>query len=117
MAIKTNIEALRDAMAAAMRQDSSIIVMGEDVGQRGGVFRATEGLYAEFGPHRVIDSPLSELSIVGVGIGMALNGLLPICEIQFADFIHLLISVKIYDHDIGVLDLLFDSQCPLEPIG
>jgi 2-oxoisovalerate dehydrogenase E1 component beta subunit len=88
MAIKTNIEALRDAMASAMRRDPSVIITGEDVGPRGGVFRATEGFYAEFGPARVIDSPLSELSIVGVGIGMALNGLHPICEIQFADFIH-----------------------------
>lgn len=88
MPIKTNIEALRETMAAEMRRDGRIIITGEDVGPRGGVFRATEGLYAEFGPGRVIDSPLAELSIVGVGIGMALNGLLPICEIQFADFIH-----------------------------
>src|SRR5512135_2046575 len=88
MPIKTNIEALRDTMAEAMRRDSRIIITGEDVGPRGGVFRATEGLFAEFGPNRVIDSPLSELSIVAVGIGMALNGLHPICEIQFADFIH-----------------------------
>ncbi len=88
MPIKTNIEALRETMAAEMRRDPRIIITGEDVGPRGGVFRATEGLYAEFGPSRVIDSPLAELSIIGVGIGMALNGLRPICEIQFADFIH-----------------------------
>ncbi len=88
MPIKTNIEALRETMAAEMRRDPRIIITGEDVGPRGGVFRATEGLYAEFGPGRVIDSPLAELSIIGVGIGMALNGLRPICEIQFADFIH-----------------------------
>ena len=88
MPIKTNIEALRATMAAEMRRDPTIIITGEDVGQRGGVFRATEGLYAEFGPSRVIDSPLSELSIVGVGIGLALNGIRPICEIQFADFIY-----------------------------
>ncbi len=87
MSTKSNIEALRDTMAEEMRRDPSIIITGEDVGPRGGVFRATEGLYAEFGPGRVIDSPLSELSIVGVGIGMALNGIRPICEIQFADFI------------------------------
>ena len=88
MAIKTNIEALRDTMAEAMRRDPSIIIVGEDVGPRGGVFRATQGLYDEFGPDRVIDSPLAELSIIGVGIGLALNGIRPICEIQFADFIH-----------------------------
>jgi 2-oxoisovalerate dehydrogenase E1 component beta subunit len=88
MPVKSNIEALRDTMAAEMRRDPTIVITGEDVGPRGGVFRATEGLFAEFGPSRVIDSPLSELSIVGVGIGMALNGIRPICEIQFADFIH-----------------------------
>ena len=88
MPVKSNIEALRDTMAAEMRRDPTIIITGEDVGPRGGVFRATEGLFNEFGPSRVIDSPLSELSIVGVGIGMALNGIRPICEIQFADFIH-----------------------------
>ena len=87
MAIKTNIEALRDTMAQEMRRDPTIIITGEDVGPRGGVFRATQGLFAEFGPDRVIDSPLSELSIIAVGIDMALNGLRPICEIQFADFI------------------------------
>ncbi len=88
MSVKSNIEALRETMAAEMRRDPTIIITGEDVGPRGGVFRATEGLFAEFGPSRVIDSPLSELSIVGVGVGMALNGVRPICEIQFADFIH-----------------------------
>jgi 2-oxoisovalerate dehydrogenase E1 component beta subunit len=88
MPVKSNIEALRDTMAAEMRRDPTIIITGEDVGPRGGVFRATEGLFNEFGPSRVIDSPLSELSIIGVGIGMALNGIRPICEIQFADFIH-----------------------------
>lgn len=88
MPVKTNIEALRETLAAEMRRDATIIITGEDVGPRGGVFRATEGLFAEFGPSRVIDSPLSELSIVGVGIGLALNGIRPVCEIQFADFIH-----------------------------
>ncbi len=88
MPIKTNIEALNETLAAEMRRDTRIIITGEDVGQRGGVFRATKGLFEEFGPDRVIDSPLAELSIIGVGIGMALNGLRPICEIQFADFIH-----------------------------
>jgi len=88
MPVRTNIEALRETLAAEMRRDPTIVITGEDVGRRGGVFRATEGLYTEFGPSRVIDSPLSELSIIGVGIGLALNGIRPICEIQFADFIH-----------------------------
>jgi 2-oxoisovalerate dehydrogenase E1 component beta subunit len=88
MAVKTNIEALRDTMFEEMRRDERIVVLGEDVGVRGGVFRATEGLIEEFGPERVIDAPLAELSIVGVGIGLALNGMRPIAEIQFADFIY-----------------------------
>ncbi len=88
MTVKTNIQALRDAMFEEMRRDERIVVLGEDVGVRGGVFRATEGLIEEFGAERVIDSPLSELSIVAVGIGMALKGMRPVAEIQFADFIY-----------------------------
>lgn len=87
MAVKNIVETVRDTLAAEMRRDPRIVVVGEDVGPRGGVFRATQGLYDEFGPNRVIDSPLSESSIVAVGIGMALHGLRPVCEIQFADFI------------------------------
>ncbi len=87
MAIKTNLQAVRDTLMEIMERDPSVVVMGEDVGPRGGVFRATQGLYEKFGPERVIDTPLAELSIVAVGLGMALNGYRPICEIQFADFI------------------------------
>jgi 2-oxoisovalerate dehydrogenase E1 component beta subunit len=87
MTLKTNIDALRDTMEEEMRRDDRIVVLGEDVGVRGGVFRATEGLFEKFGADRVIDSPLSELSIVAVGIGLALKGMRPIAEIQFADFI------------------------------
>src|SRR5260370_40982560 len=64
------------------------VVMGEDVGRKGGVFGATDGLYARFGEARVLDMPLAESGIVGIAIGAALNGLIPIAEIQFADFIH-----------------------------
>src|SRR5438477_2705656 len=71
-----------------MATDERIVVLGEDVGVRGGVFRITEGFLAEFGERRVIDTPLAEAGIVGVAIGMALHGLLPLAEIQFADFIH-----------------------------
>jgi 2-oxoisovalerate dehydrogenase E1 component beta subunit len=70
-----------------MRRDPKIVITGEDVGKRGGVFRATKGLIEEFGERRIVDSPLSELSIVAVGIGAALYGLRPVVEIQFADFI------------------------------
>ncbi|MER3458281.1 MAG: alpha-ketoacid dehydrogenase subunit beta [Chloroflexota bacterium] len=84
----TLIEAIRQAMDEELARDESVFITGEDVGPRGGVFRATQGLYEKYGPKRIIDSPLAELSIVAVGIGAALNGMRPICEIQFADFIH-----------------------------
>ncbi len=82
------VEAVRLAMDEELARDESVFIVGEDVGPRGGVFRATQGLFAKYGEKRVIDSPLAELSIVGVGIGAALYGMRPICEIQFADFIH-----------------------------
>jgi 2-oxoisovalerate dehydrogenase E1 component beta subunit len=84
----TLIEAVRQAMDEEMARDDQVFIVGEDVGKRGGVFRATMGLYDKYGPDRVIDSPLAELSIVGVGVGAALYGMKPICEIQFADFIY-----------------------------
>ena len=87
MAEKTLIEAIREAMDEELARDPTTFITGEDVGPRGGVFRATMGLYAKYGDKRIIDSPLAELSIVAVGIGAAMNGLRPICEIQFADFI------------------------------
>jgi 2-oxoisovalerate dehydrogenase E1 component beta subunit len=87
MAIKTYIEAIREGMRDEMRADERVILMGEDVGVKGGVFKATEGLHKEFGEMRVIDTPLAESAIVGVAIGAAINGLRPIAEIQFQDFI------------------------------
>ena len=88
MPIKTFLEAIRDTMCDEMVRDSNIILLGEDVGMSGGVFRATEGLYEKFGATRVIDTPLAELAIIGIAIGAANVGLRPIAEIQFADFIH-----------------------------
>ena len=82
------IEAVRAAMAEEMERDDRVLIMGEDVGKKGGVFGATDGLYAKFGEARVLDTPLAESGIVGVAIGAALNGMIPIAEIQFADFIH-----------------------------
>jgi len=87
MAIRTFIEAIRETLAEELRRDPTVIVMGEDVGRKGGVFLATDGLFAEFGPERVIDTPLTESMIVGVAIGASANGIRPIAEIQFADFI------------------------------
>ncbi len=84
----TLIEAIRQGMDEELAADKDVFIIGEDIGKRGGVFRATMGLLEKYGPERVIDSPLAELTIAGVGIGAALYGLRPICEIQFADFIH-----------------------------
>jgi 2-oxoisovalerate dehydrogenase E1 component beta subunit len=83
----TYIESIRDTLAQEMRRDESIVVLGEDVGKKGGVFLATDGLYDEFGGDRVLDTPLSESMIVGVSIGAAVAGMRPVPEIQFADFI------------------------------
>ena len=88
MAVKTLIEGVREALAEEMERDERVWVLGEDVGRKGGVFLATEGLHAKFGQARVLDTPLAESCIVGVAIGAALNGLVPVAEIQFADFIH-----------------------------
>ncbi len=88
MAVRNLIDGIREAMHEEMARDERVVLLGEDVGKRGGVFRASEGLVDAFGEQRVIDAPLGESGIVGVAIGMALNGLVPIAEIQFADFIH-----------------------------
>ena len=87
MATLTLIQAVNDALKNSMRQDDRVTVFGEDVGPKGGVFLATEGLTTEFGKERCFDTPLSEDGIVGAAIGMAMNGLVPVCEIQFQDFI------------------------------
>jgi 2-oxoisovalerate dehydrogenase E1 component beta subunit len=88
MPTMTLIQALTLAMDEELARDPRVFITGEDVGQRGGVFRATMGLYEKYGAERVVDSPLAELSIVAIGIGSAVADLRPICEIQFADFIH-----------------------------
>ena len=87
MTIQTVVEAVRDAMREEMLRDSHVLIMGEDIGSRGGVFLATEGLLQEFGDERVIDTPLAESSIAGIALGAAMSGMRPIAEIEFADFI------------------------------
>src|SRR5712691_10728951 len=87
MAVKTVIEAIREGMDEEMARDPSVFLIGEDVGNRGGVFLASDGLFKKYGELRVIDPPLAESCIVGVAIGAAVNGMRPIAEIQFADFI------------------------------
>ncbi|MFP8957624.1 alpha-ketoacid dehydrogenase subunit beta [Natronosalvus vescus] len=84
----TLVQAVRDGLHQEMERDEDVIVMGEDVGKNGGVFRATEGLYDEFGDDRVIDTPLAESGIVGTAIGMAAYGLRPVPEMQFLGFIY-----------------------------
>src|SRR5438045_8766653 len=81
-------QAVNDCLRLEMRRDNRVVVLGEGVGRFGGVFRATAGLYEEFGPDRCMDTPLAEAGIVGSAIGMALYGLKPVAEIQFADFIY-----------------------------
>ncbi|GAB4389484.1 MAG: alpha-ketoacid dehydrogenase subunit beta [Thermodesulfovibrionales bacterium] len=88
MAELNMVHAINAALRAEMGRDRDVVVLGEDVGADGGVFRATEGLLAEFGPERVVDTPLSESAIVGMSIGMAAYGLRPVCEIQFMGFIY-----------------------------
>jgi pyruvate dehydrogenase E1 component beta subunit len=82
------IQAVNAALRQEMRKDPDVVVLGEDVGKFGGVFRATQGLQEEFGADRVIDTPLAEGGIIGTAVGMALYGLKPVPEIQFADFIY-----------------------------
>lgn len=87
MPVMSYIDAVTLAMKEEMERDDKVFVLGEDVGARGGVFRATNGLHEQFGEDRVMDTPLAESAIVGVGIGAAMYGMRPIAEIQFADFI------------------------------
>src|SRR6187401_3620144 len=87
MAEITLVQAVNDALKEEMRRDDNVVILGEDVGINGGVFRCTADLAKEFGEARVIDTPLAESGIIGAAIGMALYGLKPVPEIQFADFI------------------------------
>ena len=87
MATKNLLQAIHDGLAEEMRADDAVMVLGEDVGRAGGVFRVTQGLADEFGPLRAMDTPLAESLIVGAAIGLSVNGMRPVAEIQFADFI------------------------------
>jgi pyruvate dehydrogenase E1 component beta subunit len=84
----TLVQAVRDGLYGEMERDDDVLVMGEDVGKNGGVFRATQGLYDEFGDDRVIDTPLAESGIIGTAVGMSAYGLRPVAEIQFLGFIY-----------------------------
>ncbi len=109
----TVIEAVREALAHEMARDERVLVLGEDVGRLGGVFRATEGLFERFGAARVVDMPMAETGIAGIAVGLAMRGLRPVAEIQFADFMH-----AAMDHLVGEAAKLRwrtggDWTCPL----
>lgn len=88
MTNKTMIQAINEAMAQEMARDERVLVLGEDVGKNGGVFRATDGLQVRFGENRVFDTPLAESGIIGTSVGLAVNGMKPIAEIQFLGFVY-----------------------------
>ena len=109
----TVVEAIREALLEELERDPRVVVFGEDVGRLGGVFRATEGLQDRFGAERVVDTPMAELSIAGLAVGLAMRGLRPVAEIQFADFIH-----AAADHLVGEAAKIRyrtagDWSCPL----
>lgn len=91
------VQSIGKTLMDEMERDPSVVVLGEDVGVDGGVFRVTEGFVAKFGPRRVIDTPMSESCIVGVAIGMAMNGLIPVAEIQFMGFSYYILN-QIINH-------------------
>ncbi len=88
MPVMTMVQAIRAALDEAMADDARVMVLGEDVGALGGVFRATDGLQAKYGDERVVDMPLAEASIVGAALGLAVSGMRPVAEIQFLGFAH-----------------------------
>jgi pyruvate/2-oxoglutarate/acetoin dehydrogenase E1 component len=87
VAIRTYLQAITDGLRDEMRRDDRVFMLGEDVGVFGGAFKVTDGLFDEFGPGRVRDTPIAEAGIIGTAVGAAIAGLRPVCEMQFADFI------------------------------
>src|SRR5690625_7292343 len=87
MALQTLVQTVARTLDEEMARDESIVVLGQDVGKRGGVFLATEKLFDCYGPDRVMDTPLSEAAIIGAAVGMAVHGLRPVAEIQFSDYV------------------------------
>ncbi|MGD1049732.1 MAG: hypothetical protein ABR947_01515 [Solirubrobacteraceae bacterium] len=83
----TYLEAISDALRVALREDDRVLLLGEDVGAFGGAFKVTAGLQQEFGPDRVVDTPISEEAMIGGAVGAAIVGMRPVCEMQFADFV------------------------------
>jgi len=123
MAKITMIEAITLAHAWEMAHDPNVVVLGEDVGVNGGVFRATQGLQEKFGKDRVQDTPLAELGIAGISIGMATQGLKPVAEIQFSGFVYPTIDQIANGRTIaglgcGWFATEFEAYgCPFPPVG
>jgi 2-oxoisovalerate dehydrogenase E1 component subunit beta len=109
----TLIEAIREGLREEMERDERIVLLGEDIGPLGGVFRATDGLLAQFGPKRVLDTPMMELGIAGLAVGMAMRGLRPVAEIQFADFMHAAADHLISDAARIRFRTNGDAECPM----
>ena len=87
-AVKSMVEAIRDTLDEELAHDHRVMVLGEDVGKSGGVFRATDNLQAKYGRDRVVDMPVSEAAIIGASIGLATSGMIPVAEMQFLGFSH-----------------------------
>ena len=98
MAVITYLEAIRQALFDEMARDERVVLLGEDIGQNGGVFRATDGALDRFGPQRVFDTPISESTIVGASVGLSVAGLVPVAEIQFGGF-----TMQAYHQLVGQL--------------
>src|SRR5262245_63253726 len=119
MATMTYLQAISDAMREEMRSDERVFLMGEDIGTFGGAFKVTDGFINEFGPKRVMDTPLAESAIVGCAIGAAVEGMRPIAEMQFSDFVPFgfdqLVNVagKTYDR----MGLSVNINVPLPSVG
>jgi len=100
------VQALNSAMDVMLQRDPRVVVLGEDVGYFGGVFRVTDGLQKKHGAHRVLDTPIAEGGIVGTSVGMCANGLRPVAEIQFADYIY-----PAYDQIVSEVARLISQRC------
>ncbi|HVP38647.1 MAG TPA: alpha-ketoacid dehydrogenase subunit beta [Candidatus Saccharimonadales bacterium] len=111
MPVLTYLEAISQALREEMRRDPAVVCLGEDIGAYGGAFKITEGFQQEFGEERVLDTPMAESSIVGMAIGMALRGLRPVAEMQFADFISLAFNQLV--NNAATLHYRFGFKVPL----
>jgi 2-oxoisovalerate dehydrogenase E1 component beta subunit len=111
MPVMTYIEAISEALRGEMRRDPAVVCLGEDIGAYGGAFKVTEGFLREFGEERVLDTPMAESSIVGMAIGMALRGLRPVAEMQFADFISLAFNQLV--NNAGTMHYRYGFKVPM----